>query len=804
MNKLKKVSVLTTALLMTVLAINPAVYAEEGTASYDMGVTVNVGDKGKAISPYIFGINEHGLDKSLKVKSVRQGGNRFTAYNWETNYSSAGSDWKHSSDDYLSSSSEPADCVQTLSKEATRGSIDYKLATAQMAGYVAADKAGTVTEEEAAPSKRWNEVIAAKGSDLSLTPDLTDGKVYIDEYVNYVVNKIGDSTTDTGIQGWSLDNEPGLWHHTHSRIHGDLVTADELLKKSIDTAKAIKSVDSNAEIFGPALFGYTAFVQLSADDVGADWKNNINADGKYDWFISYYLEQMKKAEEESGQRLLDVLDVHYYSEAKCPDCDTRMCLSTTHPADHEKGVDELTQAYRTLIEKDYKENSWIGEWCQQNIPILTKMKESIDKYYPGTKLAVTEYDFGGGNSIAGAIAEVDALGTFANNDVYYATLWADDVPYQYSAINLFTNYDGEGSEFGNTLIESKTDDYIKSTCYASLQDGDKGEVTVILTNKDQKKSENAVIDLKGADTEYKNAAVYILSGETEEIIHTVSYDEIKNNKLTVEIPPLAIAEVVISDDVNAYKPVVEVTKPTYEYIDGTVTAGKKAGDYSISFPEALNGNKIVLDIALDGTQSASGCVDFSVKYQGDDYWAHCNWAATTSGKVELDLMNLTGAMNITAGDEKDNTDEVLLAALAEEIKKMKTVSFQTWYVADENWDDSDHGKVTLKSATLLKESSGESGDTPVTTEPAVTTPAPETTEPEVTTPSESDSFIIGDVDGNGRVDVTDLSFLSLNLIGEHDLSGDNEKAADVDKDGKITLADLARLRQFLSRIIETL
>ena len=50
--------------------------------------------------------------------------------------------------------------------------------------------------------------------------------------------------------------------------------------------------------------------------------------------------------------------------------------------------------------------------------------------------------------------------------------------------------------------------------------------------------------------------------------------------------------------------------------------------------------------------------------------------------------------------------------------------------------------------------------------------------------------------------ITDLTFLSLNLIGEHDLSGDNEKAADVDKDGKITLADLARMRQFLSRIID--
>ena len=728
MNKFKKVSALTTALLMTAFTVNPSVFAEQGTAdSYEMGVTVNVGDKGKAISPYIYGINEHGLDKSLKVKSVRQGGNRYSAYNWETNYSSAGSDWHHSSDDYLSKSSEPADCIQTLSKEATKGDIDYKLGTVQMTGYVAADKDGEVSEEESAPGKRWNEVVASKGSELSLTPDLTDGKVYIDEYVNYVVNMIGDSSTETGIQGWSLDNEPGLWHHTHSRIHKDLVTADELLQKSIDTAKAVKSVDPKAEIFGPALFGYTAFVQLSADDVGADWKN-INADGKYDWFISYYLEQMKKAEEESGQRLLDVLDVHYYSEAKCPDCDTRMCLSTSHPADHEKGVDELTQAYRTLIEKDYKENSWIGEWCQQNIPLLTKMKESIDKYYPGTKLAVTEYDFGGGNSIAGAIAEVDALGTFANNDVYYATLWADDVPYQYSAINLFTNYDGEGSEFGNTLIESKTDDYIKSTCYASLQDGDQGEVNVIITNKDQKKSENAVIDLKGADTEYKNAAVYILSGETEEIIHTYSFDEIKDNKLTVNIPPLAIAEVVVSDDVNAYKPVVEVVKPTYEYIDGTVTKGKKDGDYAISFPEALDGNKLVLDIALDGTQSASGCVDFSVKYQGDDYWAHCGWAATTSGKVEVDLMNLTGAMNITAGDEESSTDEVLLAALAEEIKKMKTVSFQTWYVADADWNDTDHSKVTLKGAQIKKQTNS--------------VPEPETFEGKVTADTKAGNYTV--------------------------------------------------------------
>ena len=946
MNKIKKAGAATTALLMTLLAVNPVTYAADSASSYDMGVTVNVGSEGKAISPYIYGINEHGLDKNLQVNSVRQGGNRFSGYNWETNASNAGSDWKHSSDTHISASSDPADGVRTLSKEAKKGNIDYKLATVQMCGYVSADTKGTVEESEVAPSARWNEVIAAKGKDLSLTPDLTDGKVYMDEYVNYVVQNFGDAESETGIQGWSLDNEPGLWHHTHSRMHPEEVTAEELVKKSVDTAKAVKSVDPKAEIFGPALFGYTAFVQLSAKDGSTDWKT-VNADGKYDWFISYYLEQMKKAEEESGERLLDVLDVHYYSEAKCPECDTRMCGNP----EHKKGIDEMTQSYRTLIEKDYKENSWIGEYCQQNIPILTKMKESIDKYYPGTKLAVTEYDFGGGEAIAGAIAEVDALGTFAKNDVYLATLWADDVPYQYSAINLFTNYDGEGSAFGNTLLEAETEDYIKSTVYASIEDNDQGTVSVILTNKDQDKTENANIDLKGSKTSYKNAAVYILSGDSKEIIHKVSINDIKDNKLTVEIPPLSIAEVVVSDDEKDYKPVAQKTEPVFEYVDGTVTKGKEAGYFGISFDEAIAGNPVVLDIELKDTQSAMGCIDFNVQVDGTPYWVHYDWSAKTSGKVELTLDEPTGVMDVSGSEGVEIKDEAVIAKVAEAVKKSnaKSTNFQTWYVADAAWEDTDHSLVTLKGAQIKKASEGAAPaaktteiegtvkadaekagnydisfpektdggkivaeidikdntfangcvDTSVKykgtdywvhynwdlkksgkieidlSDPAVMDPSTEkdtddeeiikgvadlikdqkkftfqtwyvnnsagdqvensevtlksaklvkaassaepTTAP-TTTPTEEptvkptteptteptkeqvEKFAVGDIDGSGIIDVTDITTLSLYLIGDTNLSAEALKAADVNGDGEVRLTDLATLRQYVSKI----
>ena len=60
----------------------------------------------------------------------------------------------------------------------------------------------------------------------------------------------------------------------------------------------------------------------------------------------------------------------------------------------------------------------------------------------------------------------------------------------------------------------------------------------------------------------------------------------------------------------------------------------------------------------------------------------------------------------------------------------------------------------------------------------------------------------GDIDLNGTIDVTDLTELSLALIGDKEISDDQQKAADIDGDGAVTLADLARLQQYLSKKID--
>ena len=56
----------------------------------------------------------------------------------------------------------------------------------------------------------------------------------------------------------------------------------------------------------------------------------------------------------------------------------------------------------------------------------------------------------------------------------------------------------------------------------------------------------------------------------------------------------------------------------------------------------------------------------------------------------------------------------------------------------------------------------------------------------------------GDMNIDGKVDLTDLTELSLSLIGDKDLSFIPDNVSDTTKDGNTNLADLARLKQYIS------
>ena len=66
-----------------------------------------------------------------------------------------------------------------------------------------------------------------------------------------------------------------------------------------------------------------------------------------------------------------------------------------------------------------------------------------------------------------------------------------------------------------------------------------------------------------------------------------------------------------------------------------------------------------------------------------------------------------------------------------------------------------------------------------------------------------DKEIYGDLNYDKKVDVTDLSLLSLCLIHDKDINDSYIlEMADVKSDGKIDIADLATLRQYVSKKIE--
>ncbi|MCL2265281.1 MAG: glycoside hydrolase family 44 protein [Treponema sp.] len=512
----------------------------ENKTSSDMiniNITIDTNDT-KPVSPYIYGVNISPNAEKFTAGAYRLGGNRTTGYNWENNLSNAGEDWHNFNDEYMvprgKNGSIPAITVTDFAENVKRAGA-YAVITLPMAGYVANDNKRTVTQEETAPSARFAKIINRKNGELSLVPDLNDGVVYSDEFINFLINRFGKAGAG-GINGYSLDNEPALWPSTHPRIHPEKPTVDEILEKSISLSSVVKDLDPDAEIFGPALYGVNAYVNFQD---APDWRNNYSK--KYLWFIDAYLDGMRKAEEENGRRLLDVLDVHYYTEARC---------AKDHRVTEDRGNDENCihtrfQSTRTLWDWSYREKSWVAQSLSRFLPILPALNASIEKYYPGTKLSITEYNFGYESHISGGIAQADTLGIFAEQGVYLAALWplSDNLEYSLAGINLYTNYDGKGGKFGDTLVKSSTGNIENSSVYASA--GKDGTLHIILLNKNQHSAARFSISIQ-SDTAYKTYTSFGFDASSPEIKLTGSGKMGRENTLVFELASLSACHLVLS------------------------------------------------------------------------------------------------------------------------------------------------------------------------------------------------------------------------------------------------------------------
>ncbi|MDB5327345.1 MAG: hypothetical protein JWM57_2914 [Phycisphaerales bacterium] len=494
----------------------------------DVTATINGAAGLKLISPLIYGTNQSNIPST----SDRLGGNRWTAYNWETNASNAGNDYNYQNDGYLSASNTPGAAVlPTLQANANNGHTT--ILTVPINGYVSADKFANGDVRNSGSnylSTRFNVEQAVKGSAFSLSPNLSDGRVYQDEFVNWVnANK---SATQQVM--YTLDNEPDLWNATHAEVHPNAPTYAEVIQKNIDYATMIKSVSPDAKVLGAGNYGWTGFRSL---------QNAPDANGRN--FQATYLAGMKAASDTAGKRLIDSLDFHYYPETR-----GSTGIRITGPESDSSTADARIQGPRSLWDPTYVENSWIPSTLPNGdkaIRLLPRTQGLINANYADTAMSVSEYNFGGGNHISGGIAQADTLGIFAEQGVYSANWWdlGNGSSYVNAAQRMYLNFDGGGSHFGDISLGSTISDDGTASIHASM-DSAIHRLTMVLINKSNS-AQTISISLQNLGF-YLSGVAYQFNSNSAVIGGVVQIDSLGNvpisgNTLTFSMAPLSVTTI---------------------------------------------------------------------------------------------------------------------------------------------------------------------------------------------------------------------------------------------------------------------
>jgi hypothetical protein len=484
------------------------------------------GSRRAPISPYLYGVNFPKWDKDgWKTPLTRAGGNRLTAYNWETNASNAGSDWQHQNDNLMGT-----DLPGEAMRRSVAGAFDHGAAmimTVPILGYVAADKngGGDVNKTPDYLHKRFFPSLPRKEGPFSDPPDLTDGKVYQDEFVAWLEKKFPAPHPPLF---YCMDNEPELWSSTHARIHPEKVRFEEIVRLNTDYASAVKRVAPKALVFGFVSYGWHGLTTLQ------DAPDRNNRD-----FSEFFLQEMSAAEKKEGKRLIDVFDFHWYPEAR-----GGKRRITDDDASPEVAAARI-QSPRSLWDPSYKESSWVANSAGGPIRLLPRLREKIDKIYPGTKLAMTEYYYGGGDHISGAIAQADVLGILGREGLFAAALWhlgRTNDRFIHAAFAMYRNYDGKNGAFGDTGLAVAGGDPARASLYASV-DAQKRTVVVAINKTDA--ALPVKIDLQGLP-KAKSIAVYRLTSADATPVALESLPLGDPESPSLDLPPLSVSTLVLN------------------------------------------------------------------------------------------------------------------------------------------------------------------------------------------------------------------------------------------------------------------
>jgi hypothetical protein len=491
-------------------------------------LTVDLRHPRHRISPLIFGVGHseradpgRARPWELGATAVRWGGNSSSRYNWELgNAWNTGSDWFFRNVDY---SDRPGPAYARFMDENRAHGVASAL-TMPMLGWVAKD-----TTSASFPVARF-------GPQLALDPDVPG-----------VGNGIGrngrplapDAPQRTSVAAppemiarWAarlrsdrrepdlyfLDNEPTLWHETHRDVHPQPVGYDELLDRTLRYGEAIRRSAPGAVIAGPALWGFPALFDSAVGR--ADREAHGGAP-----LLVWYLQQLRAHEQQTGRRIVDVVDVHFYPQGK------GIGLGREGGTDPDTAARRI-RSVRALWDPAYRDESWIGE----PVRLLPRLREWIDASYPGRGISIGEWNFGAEGHISSGLSAAEALGRFAEAGVTAAFYWTapprGSPPFW--AFRAFRNYDGHGGRFGDLFLGSAS--AAGASAFASADES--GTRVVIVAVNPHPSVVPAVLDV-ATDASPREVRVFTYDGGDGFAVHRLA----ATRPIVVQLAPSSISVV---------------------------------------------------------------------------------------------------------------------------------------------------------------------------------------------------------------------------------------------------------------------
>jgi hypothetical protein len=173
----------------------------------------------------------------------------------------------------------------------------------------------------------------------------------------------------------------------------------------------------------------------------------------------------------------------------------------------------------------------------------------VASYYPGTKTAVTEYNWGAENHINGATAQADILGIFGREGLDLATRWTTPDPSTptYKAIQLYRNYDGVRSAFGETSVRATAPNPDTLSAFAALRSTD-GALTVMIVCKSLTGTTPLTLSLSGFSPRGP-ARIWQLTSTNA--ITRLTDLSVAGNAISASLPPQSVTLLVVPASAGA-------------------------------------------------------------------------------------------------------------------------------------------------------------------------------------------------------------------------------------------------------------